>query len=584
MLQFRSSEKVVAVAGKPKALIIADPGADPPSGFPRLEGAQKEADDDRQALAADCHDVTPLKTKAATPEQVFKQLLGQAWEIVHISAHGVVDYAMPGGDGGKRTGIVLSDSVVMGPSDLSRLPVSPSIFFVNCCNLGKIDAADENKARQEALEGRPELAASVAVQLIQNGVRCVIVAGWEVNDDAAAAFGKTFYREMLAGANFGDATLKARQAAYLPNDNTWGAFQCYGDPDYHLRRVAAKPPTSDGGADQFVGVSEAIVAAERIRDDVNVGLERATHELNAQRQRLEEIETEAERKGWYKQAQLRATLGEARAELGDLPEAIVHYAAALTSNKAAFSVRAVEQLANLSVRNAVRTFRAQPDDDQRAKAIATVEDWLRKLELLTDAVGRTPERLSLQASCWKRLAQIRSSGVNDALRTMKTRSDESAGLGGDDPDYPLFMSGNAAICTTIRDGTAWDPADADALKRMAHEPPPQEADFWKLVRFADARTDMAILHAAAGGELAAEAAEIDGIKKAYERAWSHIGSPAKMSSVTEQLEFYEDIFSSGADESKPARERIRALAADLRGFIESNFWPGPPSGGKPKGN
>jgi hypothetical protein len=317
---------------------------------------------------------------------------------------------------------------------------------------------------------------------------------------------------------------------------------------------------------------------------VNVGLERATHELNAQRQRLAEIETEAERKGWYKQAQLRATLGEARAELGDLPEAIVHYAAALTSNKAAFSVRAVEQLANLSARNAVRTYRAQPDDDQRAKAIATVEDWLRKLELLTDAVGRTPERLSLQASCWKRLAQIRSSGVNDALRTMKTRSDESAGLGGDDPDYPLFMSGNAAICTAIRDGTAWDPADADALKRMAHEPPPQEADFWKLVRSADARTDMAILHAAAGGDLAAEAAEIDGIKKAYERAWSHIGSPVKMSSVTEQLEFYEDIFSSGADESKPARERIRALAADLRDFIESNFWPGPPSGGKPKGN
>jgi hypothetical protein len=582
LLQFRSAEKVVAVAGKPKALIIADPGADPPSGFPRLEGAQREADEIAKLLQP-THDVTPLKTKAATPEQVFKQLLGQAWEIVHISAHGVVDYAMSGGDDEKRTGIVLSDTVVMGPAELSRLPVSPSIFFVNCCNLGTINAADENNARQEALEGRPELAASVAVQLIQNGVRCVIVAGWEVNDDAAAAFGKTFYREMLAGASFGDATLKARQAAYRPNDNTWGAFQCYGDPDYRLRRMAAQPPTSDGG-DQFVGVSEATVAAEQIRDDVNVGLERATHELNEQRSRLAEIETEAEHKGWYKQAQLRAALGEARAELGDLPESIAHYAAALTSNKAAFSVRAVEQLANLSSRNAVRTFRAQPDDDQRAKAIATVEDCLRKLELLTDAVGRTPERLSLQASCWKRLAQIRSSGVDDALRTLKTRSDESAGLGGDDPDYPLFMSGNAAICMAVRDGTAWDPAAAEALKRMAHEPPPQEDDFWKLVRSADARTCMAILHAAAGGDPTTETAEIDGIKEAYRRAWSHIGSPVKMSSVIEQLEFYEDIFSSGADGTEPACKRIRALAADLRGFIQNNFWPGLPSGGKAKGD
>jgi hypothetical protein len=48
-----------------------------------------------------------------------------------------------------------------------------------------------------------------------------------------------------------------------------------------------------------------------------------------------------------------------------------------------------------------------------------------------------------------------------------------------------------------------------------------------------------------------------------------------MQSVTEQLEFYEDIFSGGGDDTKPTRERIRALAADLRSFIESNFWPGP---------
>jgi CHAT domain-containing protein len=579
LLQFRSAEKVVAVAGKPKALIIADPGADPPSGFPRLEGAQREADEIAKLLQP-THDVTPLKTKAATPEQVFKQLLGQAWEIVHISAHGVVDYAMSGGDDEKRTGIVLSETVVMGPAELSRLPVSPSIFFVNCCNLGTINAADENSARQEALEGRPELAASVAVQLIQNGVRCVIVAGWEVNDDAAAAFGKTFYREMLAGASFGDATLKARQAAYRPNDNTWGAFQCYGDPDYRLRRMAAQPPTSDGG-DQFVGVSEAVIAAEQIRDEVNVGLERAIPE---QRKRLAGIEKEAEANRWFTKAQLRAALGEARAELGDLPEAIAHYTAALSSNKAAFSVRAVEQLANLSARNAVRTFRARPDDDQRANATATVEDWLRKLERLTDAVGRTPERLSLQASTWKRLAQIRSSGVDEALATAKAASDESAGLGGDDPDYPLYTSSYIDICMAIRDGKPWGPVAEAALRRMAQEPPPQEDDFWKLVRSADARICVAILDAAAGRDPAAEAAEIDGIKEAYQRAWSHIGSPVKMSSVIEQLEFYEDIFSSGADGAEATRKRIRAFAADLRGFIENNFWPGLRSGGKAKGD
>ena len=218
------------------------------------------------------------------------------------------------------------------------------------------------------MEGRPELAASVAVELIRLGVRCVIAAGWEVNDEAAAAFGKTFYEQMLAGENLEMRSCESRKAAYRPNDNTWGAFQCYGDPDYRLRRTTTKPPPSDGDADQFVGLSEAVVAAEQIRDDVNVGLERDS-ELDAQRDRLKGIETEAQRQGWYEKAQVRVALGEARAELDDLPEAIDLYTAAMTSEKATFKLRAVEQLANLSSRNVVRPYRSDPRKVESAKAM-----------------------------------------------------------------------------------------------------------------------------------------------------------------------------------------------------------------------
>ena len=296
LLQTRFSEKVVTVAGRPKALVIGDPGAEPAPGFPRLPGAVEEATNIADLLRP-THDVTPLVMAAATPEQIFKQLLGQAWEIVHISAHGVVNYEIPGAGGGPRTGIVLGGGLVMGPAELSKLPVSPSIFFVNCCNLGRVDATDENKARQEAVDGRPELAASIAVQLIQLGVRCVIVAGWEVDDGCARAFGERFYSEMLEGASFGEATLWARRRAYEAklNDNTWGAFQCYGDPDYRLPRTMAKSKATDNGADQFVGVSEAIAATEQIRDDVNIGLER---DLKVQEEKLIKIEDEARRKNW----------------------------------------------------------------------------------------------------------------------------------------------------------------------------------------------------------------------------------------------------------------------------------------------
>ena len=118
LLQARFSDKIVAATGKPKALVIGDPGAEPIKGFPRLPGAEAEA----RALAKllcetkQTHDVTLLVKAAATPDQIFKQLLGQAWEIVHISAHGVVDYEMTGADGIKRqvTGVVLGGGIRHG--------------------------------------------------------------------------------------------------------------------------------------------------------------------------------------------------------------------------------------------------------------------------------------------------------------------------------------------------------------------------------------------------------------------------------------------------------------------------------------
>jgi hypothetical protein len=59
------------------------------------------------------------------------------------------------------------------------------------------------------------------------------------------------------------------------------------------------------------------------------------------------------------------------------------------------------------------------------------------------------------------------------------------------------------------------------------------------------------------------------IKEAYRRAWAHIGSPVKIRSVTEQLEFYEDIFGGGSSETAATRARIVEWTADLRHFIES---------------
>ena len=60
---------------------------------------------------------------------------------------------------------------------------------------------------------------------------------------AGQAFAATFYRNMLAGETFGEAVRIAREDVWLrfPDVNTWGAYQCYGDPDFRFHRDTAAP-------------------------------------------------------------------------------------------------------------------------------------------------------------------------------------------------------------------------------------------------------------------------------------------------------------------------------------------------------
>jgi len=69
-------------------------------------------------------------------------------------------------------------------------------------------------------------------------VRCVVAAGWAVEDAAANRFAVAFYQALLSGDRFMDAVHTARVAAYEANPlgNTWAAYQCYGDPDWVWQR------------------------------------------------------------------------------------------------------------------------------------------------------------------------------------------------------------------------------------------------------------------------------------------------------------------------------------------------------------
>src|SRR5262249_28630725 len=109
-----------------------------------------------------------------------------------------------------------------------NLRTIPDLVFINCCHLGKLDRL--------ASEYPNRLAASVAEELIKMGIKTVIAAGWAVDDGAAVTFATTFYDQMLRGECFGQAVLTARRVTHEnhPGTNTWGAYQCYGNPNFRL--------------------------------------------------------------------------------------------------------------------------------------------------------------------------------------------------------------------------------------------------------------------------------------------------------------------------------------------------------------
>lgn len=232
-------------------------------------------------------------------------------------------------------------------------------------------------------------------------------------------------------------------------------------------------------------------------------------------------------------------------------------------------MKAIEQLANLSVRNAVVTLRALASERRdSAKTAEEIRTWLRKIEGLTEVVGETRERLSLQGSCWKRLAQVEPAGAeaDAALAKMAERYDRAAAIDETgDKSYPRFMACVARISAAVRTGNECDATAVQQLKALISAAPPENPDFWQLIQWADARLADVILEAQNPLD------EQQSLLSAYERAWRHVGSPVKLKSVIEQLEFYEDIFSSGAPATELRRTSARALAAKVRGALEADF-------------
>ncbi len=214
------------------ALVIGDPFLD---GFvQQLPGAAEEAKQVSTIIGNNDFTVT-LKINKDFAENI-EAIFEQEYKMIHLAGHGYFKEGIMDEKCNKfippEGGMVIGKGVFLTTKEINQMSQVPEFVFINCCFLGKVDAAAEAMSQQHY-----KLAANLGVQLIEMGVKAVIAAGWAVDDNSALLFSETFYKEMFSGATFSDAVLKARSECFekYPTNNTWGAYQCYGDQFYKFK-------------------------------------------------------------------------------------------------------------------------------------------------------------------------------------------------------------------------------------------------------------------------------------------------------------------------------------------------------------
>ncbi len=548
-------------------LVVGEPLIDDPHYGP-LPGALAEA----KAVAAQLtgpDGLAPDRVRslvdAPDAGTVIGALLSRPWRIVHVAGHGAY-----GPDGG----VVLSGGTFLGPREIETMRNVPELVFVNCCHLAGVDAA---RTLAPPLD-RSAFAAGVAEALIEIGVRCVVAAGWAVDDGPAETFAKAFYRELLNGQPFIDAVGAARYAAWAdaPDGKTWAAYQCYGDPGWVFRAAGGDAQTvlrvrdADGSA-----VASAMALAlllEELVVQLRWGGADAAHQL----ERARELEA---RFGalWGDIGAIAEAFGLVYAEGGDFAAAIGWYERAVGAADGSATLAAVEQLENLRARHAWEAVAAT--DASSPQDAATARERLSKtLERLTTLAGEraSVERWSLVGSGYKRLAMVerRAGRAAAARRALDAAIDAYAAaeaLAGDAVRFYPALN-RIALEIVVHGGDAkWPGLDAERLNatrsslaaRMASDP-----DFWASV----GQTEVELYAALAERRLAQRAVEIG---HGYADVWARVRTAKSWRSVADQARFVLDaVADDGAVRPSADAKAARALREQLDGYARGQATTG----------
>jgi pimeloyl-ACP methyl ester carboxylesterase/tetratricopeptide (TPR) repeat protein len=578
--QFRAH--VADANAESSILVIGEPECDPKL-YPRLPGARHEA-----LAVVDCFTgpgmlgrdrvkdlISPEDPSrvGADARTIINALFERDWRIVHIAGHGALPEKIgpvpkkegdPPQEDGDPRGVVLSKGTFLGPREIESMRVVPELVFVNCCHLGAWNIDQLFRRPQD----RARFAAGVADALIKVGVRCVIAAGWAVDDDAASTFAATFYGALLRGVRFIDAVAEARETARGKGGNTWAAYQCYGDPEWTFTLELAdaqrpRPPLSE----EFAGIGSAL-GLHNALETLAVKSEYQHAPILEQQDKLRHLEARFA-PSWGGIGEIAEAFGAAWAAAKDAKSAIRWYEKALGANDGTASLKATEQLCNLRARDAWESVEGK---DGGAGPSTSALGWARKsiheaIALLDKLVSLKPtmERESLLGSAYKRLALVeelagKPKAEAEAIARMKEHYENAEALGKEGGLANLFypamnrLAADLALNAGRREWKGLDASDLAEIRQGLAAKARDDPDFWSVV----GQTELSLYEALGKGDLSKKRASLE---HEYDGHHTRVSAQWLWASARDQLRFLLPKYAGRTTGAE--REAARALLTHL---------------------
>ena len=516
------------------AFVVADPKTE---GFlTQLPGALREGNEISEILNKNGYEPKSLIGSNAT--DIIRNLFCHDYTIIHLAGHGIFNPESP-----RESGMVIGKEQFLTVFQIEQLPIVPDLVFVNCCHLGFADSKDER-----FYQDRYKLAANIGTELIKIGVKAVIASGWAVNDAAALEFARCFYEEMFDGNTFGNAVKEARNKVYdefKGNTNTWGAYQCYGDPFFTLKDYSKKMYNPS-----YIVPEEVEVDLENLFNNMQIG---SGNPEDFKKQL--EIIVQAAEKGVSFNARIYEKIAEIYQELGNYEQANKGYTILLKRENADFAMKTMEKYCNISIKLlANQHLHKQLDGEEPDDTPSKIIDIIKDLEVLR-SVGETAKRLNLLGSAYKRLSLVANNNEDraEALKMSQAYYERAfAHEGGDRRLYSLinvleiasilsYLEGKAPV-KFLRINLKSENKKITNYKRAlelldkqieaeSQKPKYNEMNYWDMVSSSDVELAKLILDPKGKENRWLELSE------EYTRLWKKAGSEAKKMVKLEQLQF-----------------------------------------------